>query len=244
MRAESFDLLWMGMKQQEDKEIRMKQWEIEDAAVLNAARQGFYVFLASVYKLELTEAQIEALARQDLPVDDKYVGAGYAVVKEYIRHRHSGTRQELAVDYARVFLCAGMYEQLMAPPYESVYTSEDHLLMQDARDEVLDRYRSEGLDLPADNTTPEDHLSFELQFMAKLIERAQESLEAGVLDRYEELCAKQRVFFNEHLMNWVPRLCADVRAYAKTDFYRGIADITEGFLRFEGELFECGEQAA
>ena len=61
-------------------------------------------------------------------------------MKEYLRHRDSGTRQELAVDYARVFLCAGMYEQLMAPPYESVYTSEEHLLMQDARDSAVAFY--------------------------------------------------------------------------------------------------------
>ncbi|MFR1638336.1 MAG: hypothetical protein ACLSVD_03670 [Eggerthellaceae bacterium] len=56
--------------------------------------------------MELTDEQIGTLAKQDLPTDAEYVGAGYATVKEYLRHRDSGTRQELAVDYARVFLCA------------------------------------------------------------------------------------------------------------------------------------------
>ena len=108
----------------------MEQHDREELAEVNAARKGFYEFLASMYKLELTDEQIGTLTKQDLPTDAEYVGAGYATVKEYLRHRDSGTRQELAVDYARVFLCAGMYEQLMAPPYESVYTSEEHLLMQ------------------------------------------------------------------------------------------------------------------
>lgn len=222
----------------------MEQQDREELAMMNTARKGFYEFLASMYKLELTDEQIETLAKQRLPIEDEYVGAGYAEVKEYLRHRDSGTRQELAVDYARVFLCAGMYEQLTAPPYESVYTSEEHLLMQDARDEVLVHYLSEELGLPADNTTPEDHLSFEFQFMAKLIERAQEAFEAGEHARYGELCAKQRAFYDEHLANWVPRLCADVRAYANTAFYRGIADVTEGFIKLEDQMINQVDKAA
>lgn len=222
----------------------MEQQSIEELAVVNAARKGFYEFLASMYKLELTDEQIEALAKRQLPVDDEHVGAGYATIKEYLRHRDAGTRQELAVDYAHVFLCAGMYEQMTAPPYESVYTSEEHLLMQDARDSVLACYLDEELGLPADNTTPEDHLSFELQFMAKLVEREQAALEAGDEARCAELQAKQRAFSDEHLANWVPRLCADVRAHAQTAFYRGIADVTEGFLELEDQMIGQIDRAA
>lgn len=229
---------------QKDEEEQMEDMTFEELTAVNAARVGFYEFLASIYKLELTEAQIETMATSTFPLDDEYVGLGYATIKEYLRHRDSGTRQELAVDYARVFLCAGMYEQLMAPPYESVYTSEDHLLMQDARDGALAFYRSEGLDLPAENTTPEDHISFEFQFMAKLIERTQAADASGDAKAYGELLAKQRTFFDEHLINWVPRFCNDVRAYARTDFYRGIADITEGFMKFENQCIEPAAQAA
>ena len=141
----------------------MEQHDREELAEVNAARKGFYEFLASMYKLELTDEQIETLAKQDLP---------------------------------------------------------------------------------ADNTTPEDHLSFEFQFMAKLIERASAALDAGDAARSAELCAKQRTFFDEHLVNWVPRLCADVRAYAQTAFYRGVADITEGFLQLEDQMIGQSAQAA
>lgn len=116
--------------------------------------------------------------------------------------------------------------------------------MQDARDSAVAFYLGEELGLPADNTTPEDHLSFEFQFMAKLIERASAALDAGDEARYAELCAKQRTFFDEHLVNWVPRLCADVRAYAQTAFYRGVADITEGFLQLEDQMIGQSAQAA
>lgn len=223
----------------QEMEMRMN-----DLVALNTMRQGFYEFLASVYKLELTDAQIETLAAREFPTDDPFVGKGYAAIKEYLRHRNSGTRQELAVDYAYMFLGAGTYEQIIAPPYESVYTSENHLFMQDARDAALKHYRSEDLDLPADNTTPEDHLSFEMQFMAKLIERGNSALAAGDYVRYGELCVKQRAFFDEHLNNWVPQLCSDIRGHAKTKFYDGIADVTSGFLEMENGLIEELAQAA
>jgi len=209
---------------------------IDEARALDEARQGFYRFLASIYKYELSPDQIERMAHQHYPTDDPYLGTGYARIAEYLRHRDSGTRQELAVDYARVFLNAGQYTKTMAPPFESVFTSADRLLMQDARDGVLGHYRAEGLDLPSDNTIPEDHLSFELEFMAELIGRAVVARDAGDDTRYDDLCEKQRAFFDQHLMNWVPSFCDDVEKMAETDFYRGIAQITRGFIVMEDEM--------
>ena len=80
----------------------MEQHDREELAEVNAARKGFYEFLASMYKLELTDEQIGTLTKQDLPTDAEYVGAGYATVKEYLRHRDSGDvykRQPLLIHY-------------------------------------------------------------------------------------------------------------------------------------------------
>ena len=208
----------------------MEQHDREELAEVNAARKGFYEFLASMYKLELTDEQIGTLTKQDLPTDAEYVGAGYATVKEYLRHRDSGTRQELAVDYARVFLCAGMYEQLMAPPYESVYTSEGGLMMQDAYAEVLHVYRGAGFAKNPGFKEPEDHLAVELAFMALLCGRAVEALRAGDEAGAERQLRAQREFLSDHLLNWIDRFTADVRKAAEDGFYFDLATFTEGFL--------------
>ena len=155
-----------------------------------------------------------------------------------MRHRDTGTRQELAVDYARVFLGAGQYDKITAPPYESVYTSEDHLLMQDARDGALKHYRAEGLDLPEENTTPEDHVGFEMQFMATLIERTADALAAGDGARFDELVRRQRSFFEEHLANWLPAFAGDIDRFCKTEFYHGIADLVRGLLEEERAVLD------
>ena len=209
-----------------------------DVATSCKARSDFYRFLASVFLYELTDAQIETVAAARFPQDGTKVGEGYARIVEYMRHRDIGTRQELAVDYAHTFLGAGNYNSLMAPPYESVYTSEEHLLMQDARDGALKYYRSEGLDLPDDNTTPEDHVGFEMQFMATLVERTAAALEEGDGERFDALVKTQRGFFEEHLSNWLPTFADDIDRHCKTDFYHGIADLVRGLLEEEQAVLD------
>ena len=104
---------------------------IQEMREANETRAAFCRFLASLYLYELTDEQIEAFAHIEIAGDGTAIDEGLRAIKEYLRHRHGGTRQELAVDYARVFLGAGSYDRILAPPYESVFTSEERILMQD-----------------------------------------------------------------------------------------------------------------
>ncbi len=210
----------------------------QDVQESSEARASFYRFLSSVYLKELTDEQIEDLAHRSYPDDGSLMAQGYAMIFEYLRHRDSGTRQELAVDYAHTFLSAGTYERLVAPPYESVFTSAQQLLMQEARDGAVKSYRAEGLALPIDNTTPEDHLGFELQFMALLVDRAAEALESGDEGEFFRLVRAQDDFLSKHLGNWIPAFAKAIDKNARTDFYRGIGMLTEGFVRLERELID------
>mgnify|MGYP000057923235 CR=1 FL=1 len=209
-------------------------------------RMATYQFLSRLFRVEVDQELYDTLMSMRFPANtgNALVDEGYRMICGYLSQADGTVLTELAVDYVRAFIGSGNDGFSAAYPYESVYTSEEHLLMQDARDSAVAFYLGEELGLPADNTTPEDHLSFEFQFMAKLIERASAALDAGDEARYAELCAKQRTFFDEHLVNWVPRLCADVRAYAQTAFYRGVADITEGFLQLEDQMIGQSAQAA
>ena len=208
----------------------------QDILTACEARAGFYRFLANVFLWEPTDEQIEAMATANFPSEGGDIGRGYSLIAEFLHHRDTGTRQQIAVDYAHVFLGAGNYDKIMAPPYESVYTSEERILMQEARDGALAYYRREGLDLPADNTTPEDHLGFEMQFMATLIERCADALRAGDGDRFAELVGIQRSFFDEHLANWLPAFSHDIDTHCKTDYYHGVALLVRGLLAEEAEV--------
>ena len=120
----------------------------------------------------------------------------------------------------------------------AVYTSPEHLLMQDARDEVLAAYRAAKVVLVDEACEPEDHLAFELEFMQLLGERAAEALEAGDDGSCANLLEARRAFLEEHLLNWVPDFADDVQRVARTGFYRALADIVLGVLETDQAFLE------
>ena len=75
-----------------------------------------------------------------------YVDEGYRLLATYLSNTWDNSVTDLAIDYVRVFIGHGIDAFSAAYPFESVYTSEKRLLMQEARDEVLAIYRSAGLD--------------------------------------------------------------------------------------------------
>ena len=96
----------------------------------------------------------------------------------YLRKRNTGTRQELACDFTSAFAGTKTYAGKSAVPYESVFTSEDGLLCQEAYHEVHAAYRREALHKRDGITFPDDHLSFMCQFMATLSRRSLGKIDA------------------------------------------------------------------
>ena len=111
-------------------------------------------------------------------------------------------------------------------------------MMQAARDEVLAIYRSEGLDKSGDWHDGEDHIALELEFMRTMALRTAAALRDGDEAAAQRLIETQRGFYTDHLSTWVPRMARDMRLFARTDFYLGLADLTEGFLQVDAAFLE------
>lgn len=198
-------------------------------AQMKAARTAYYRFLSRMYSAELNTEIIEALKKMDFSED-----AGNALIREGLARLKKFTGNipdpdELAADYAKVFLAAGEAKGGAAFPYESVYTSKEKLLMQDSWEQVKKFYMSKGIALQnAASDIKEDHISAELVCMAYLIEN----------DMEEEAYT----FLNEHLLNWTDRFAADIEKYALYDVYPAIGKLTLGFLEMEKQFFENEEE--
>ena len=148
----------------------------------------------------------------------------------YLNRARRNARQELACDYARCMLAAGSYEERRPTPYESVFTSEDGLLMQEARDDVYRFFREAGIGADEKLQTPEDHLSFEFEFMALMAERTLASFEAGEVDQAKQAIVVQQDFHEHHLANWIGVYTDCLENCAQTKFYQGLAKVTRGFV--------------
>lgn len=206
--------------------------ELTELAQLARRRGETYGLLSRLYRVEADEALLAELRAMRFPAatGSDAMDRGHRLISAYLGRPADGMALELAVDYTRTFIGAGVDGHAAAYPFESVYTSKDRLLRQDARDEVLALYRSEGLNKSGSWKDEEDHVAVELEFEAVLCDRAAEALGTGDEDRAVELFKTQRGFLEGHLLNWVPALTADMRRFAKTDLYCGLAELTDGFL--------------
>jgi TorA maturation chaperone TorD len=143
--------------------------------------------------------------------------------------------EELHWDYTRMFI--GPYE-LPAPAWESAYCNEERLLFQKETLEVRRAYLRYGY-LPKEfGREADDHLGLELDFMFQLSAMAVDRADAEDWAGLADVLRDQKGFLDEHLLQWVPQWSRDVVRSAQTGFYRGMAQVLQGFLGIDREALD------
>lgn len=204
-------------------------------------RSAFYRTLSSLYYRTLTQEQIDALAATDFSefgADDPLLTEGFDDIRRYLRKRNTGTRQELAVDYTSAFEGTKAFKGQRAVPYESVYLSDTGLLNQQPRNEVFRTYKQAAIRLKEGVNLPEDHLSFECEFMAIMSDRAIDLLNDAQTAEAIKNLELQRSFLQDHILSWFKQFADRATLVLKTRFYRGVLKITEGYLTLDVETIE------
>ncbi|MCC6798976.1 MAG: molecular chaperone TorD family protein [Anaerolineae bacterium] len=135
--------------------------------------------------------------------------------------------RDLKVDYAR--LLVGQ-RRMMVPAWESVYFSQERLTFQEETLDVRRWFARFGVEPSTDGKEPEDHIAFEMSFIAHLSEQGVAALEDEDEDQLAELLAAQREFLANHLLRWGWKWAELAVDYAQTDFYRGLALLVHGGL--------------
>ena len=199
-----------------------------------------YSFLARLFRREINEEELDALRATLFPAEtgNGLADQGIHKLVTYLDSAWENSTVELAVDYTRAFLGHGMDTYATAYPYESVYTSKHRLLMQEAYSEVLAAYRAAGVVRAEGSNEEEDHLALELEFEALLCNRAAAAFETDDVKAAWNALQARSDFLHNHLLNWVPSFAADVRRFARTGFYLGLADYLEGFLQTDAALLD------
>lgn len=197
------------------------------------SRKLTYAFLSRMFLEEVSEEFLGRMALDPPRVEGSWGKFAAALPSADL----ASVRTEAAAEYAALFLSMSADPVF---PYESVYTSQTHLMMQQARDKAVAAYRANGFERSDALNVPEDHVGIELEFMAKLCQKELDALDAGDNAAADAARAAQRTFCSEHLLNWVPALCDDLERRAKSDLYRGLAEMTRFFLEFEREAYGSG----
>lgn len=196
------------------------------------ARARSYGMLARLFREEVDLPTLRELQKMRFPQATGNAAAdeGYHQLYDYLKRAWDDSVTELAIDYVSTFIGHGVNGYSAAYPYESVYTSERRLLMQEARAEVLATLRENEL-VRGNWNEAEDHIALELEFMQRMALRAAEALGDAAEDEAIAYLRTSYDFLENHLLNWVPMLVADMRMHARTLFYQGLGQLTLGSLQ-------------
>lgn len=216
---------------------------------LSKARADMYRFLGGLYIMEVDEKQLAALKKMSFPEitgeedSDLDLREGYALVRDYIANISESDLEDLAADYAKVFLAAGDATGLAAFPYESVYVDKKRQVGGSTEMQMKALYLERGWEPdPKVYRTMYDNVGLMLEYMGILCDELTEALNAEKTDKVKALLSEQQGFMKQHLTNWVYSFTSDIVKFAELDFYRGIAKITNGFIKKEAALLKEGEK--
>jgi TorA maturation chaperone TorD len=188
-----------------------------------SAVAGDLFTLAWLHDRELDSTTITALQANDFPCSLAFnlvspVGKEVFASMAGAVGALTGTAEEgdeLAADFAAIYLTHGVG----VSPCESVWLDEDNLVMQQPMFSVRESYAEAGLAVPDWRKRPDDHLVFQLQFVARLLEAGNDSgfRQAGR-------------FLDDHTLRWLSLFAERVAARAATAFYACLAMLTAIYL--------------
>lgn len=129
--------------------------------------------------------------------------------------------EELAVEYAKLFVGPN---EMIAPPYGSMYLDGEKTIMGDSTMEVIRMYQEEGLARDSEFKDLPDHIAVEMEFMYYLIFKGIKALEKSDTDSAQDFFNKQKSFHDKFLSSWVPQFCVRIKEGTKNGFYLSLAE--------------------
>lgn len=216
---------------------------IADSTIIEVlrGRADSYRMFSRLFLKPLADEDIETLASMDLvsraeDLDGTgLLAEGFNDMGRGLRKRNTGTRQMLATDFTMCFDGVETVDDEVAVPYASVFLGEKALFNQEPRNEVFKIFRAEGITLRSTVKLPEDHLSFELEFLAILSNRAAIALSEEDVPGARRNLELSRDFIENHILTWIGLLSERAGKVIKTRFYRGVMKATQGYLELDLE---------
>lgn len=167
------------------------------------------------------------------------VQLGLELLRRWTEENRKGISEEEFKVLQKDQLCLFIgTDHVLAPVWESVYFGEQHLVFQEQTLQVREWYSRFGLQAKNLHREPDDHIGLELNFVAHLATMTSQAIDLDDQDAFEKTLQAQRDFLAEHLLRWEPVWARLVKKHAQTDFYLGLAHLTQGALLSAAKLLE------
>ncbi len=202
-------------------------------------RSGLYGFLAEVFRAEPSPDLLRKIQDERFAV--VLAAAGAHLGAELARRPEETLLEDLAVEYTRLFLGPGRHVR----PYAATYLGGPGASLC-GPPAVWARGFMEraGFALGPGHRDLPDHVSVELEFMARMTAREADAVETGDAAAAAQCRRIQKEFLETHLGRWLPRFCGHAAEQAEMSFYRELARLAGHFLDSELASFAPAEAPA
>ena len=151
-----------------------------------------------------TAAQLKGLRDFFSAANATELAHAYAYLADWVSEPAPDVADWQTVEFAFNRLFVGPRAPI-APPFASVYLEAEPQLMGQSTLKVRRIYELIGLQSPAQNVIPDDHISYELDAVRQLTV-------AQISPPSAELAATRDYFLTEHMSRWLPQFVDRVRA--------------------------------
>ncbi len=196
-------------------------------------RMHMYKFVAEIFKGEPSSKLLYGITQdffkqyKDEQGEENDFMEGYVQICDFVEafSDEKELRELLSREYRDLF-----GEKVQA--LERHYATESDFILNDLRDV----YGKKSWTLPEDFPKEEDHIAIECEFVTHLCKGMRKTLLSLDAEESEANFNFQRDFINEHILNWVPHLCDEIKSETENEFYLGASKMTSGILDIEKEL--------
>ncbi len=142
---------------------------------------------------------------------------------------------DASADFHRLFVGP---MKLVAAPWSSVYMDLGSLFGPTAL--AVERvFKENGFAIPEGNSEPFDHIGYEIAFLEEMHKAAAAACDRG--GDSQPYLEQERSFIETYLLPWTDVFLDKVATGARTDVYRGLAELTRGLIGIEQVFLGCND---
>lgn len=216
-----------------------------DLQEIHSGREVIYAFFAKIFLEPVSENEYKMI-QEILPLlknlEDISETAGKEIEKleDFINKYNSLKGKDLdefKLDnlraYTRIFALTDS-----VPNSESYYTSLEHLVNQESREQVLKLYKNFGFDTDFhDSNEPEDFIAYELMFLSYLSRKTIRCMQDGKEDNYNIVINAQKEFIKDHLLNYIDEFINKMEIFEQAKiFYLPLTYFLREYLKYDYEF--------
>lgn len=144
-----------------------------------------------------------------------------SLISSYLSSWSEDKLLPLKLDYAQLFYGPG---EPTAAPWGSVYLSERQLLNGESTQALMQFYQEQQVSFDLDSNQPVDHLGLFFAVLDQIFTQLQQEEDSEILRH------SAGILLQQHLLPWSGRCLEFMFNHATTDFYKGIALLTQNYL--------------